>query len=189
MVIVDGFKSSPSSPSSGVPQGSVLGPLIFLILVSDIDSDVKFSILKSFADDTRVTKIIVDIIDSLNLQKDLNKIYEWAKLNNMEFNDSKFELLRYGKNDSLKTETNYLSSNMSVIVEKEQIRDLGVIMTNDGTFKHHILQTIDSAKQQSSWVLRTFKTRAEIPMLTLWKSLVLPKLEYCSQFSPVTYVV
>ena len=54
-------------------------------------------------------------------------------------------------------------------------------MTNDGTFKHHILQTIDSAKQQSSWVLRTFKTRAEIPMLTLWKSLVLPKLEYCSQ--------
>ena len=46
MVIVDGFKSSPSSPSSGVPQGSVLGPLIFLILVSDIDSDVKFSILK-----------------------------------------------------------------------------------------------------------------------------------------------
>ena len=103
MVIVDGFKSSPSSPSSGVPQGSVLGPLIFFILVSDIDSDVKFSILKSFADDTRVTKIIVDIIDSLNLQKDLNKIYELSKLNNMEFNDSKFELLRYGKNDSLKT--------------------------------------------------------------------------------------
>ena len=85
----------------------------------------------------------------------------------MEFNDSKFELLRYGKNDSLKTVTNYLSSNKSVIAEKEQIRDLGVIMTNDGTFKHHILQTIDSAKQQSSWVLRTFKTRAEIPMLTL----------------------
>ena len=54
-------------------------------------------------------------------------------------------------------------------------------MTNDGKFKTHINEIIHSAKQISSWILRTFKSRLPVPMLTLWKSLVLPKLEYCSQ--------
>ena len=54
-------------------------------------------------------------------------------------------------------------------------------MSNDCKFKQHITDVVVNARKKSSWILRTFKTRAVIPMLTLWKSLVLPKLEYCSQ--------
>jgi len=54
-------------------------------------------------------------------------------------------------------------------------------MSNDCKFKHHINNVVINARKTSSWILRTFRTRAATPMLTLWKSLVLPKLEYCSQ--------
>lgn len=59
-------------------------------------------------------------------------------------------------------------------------------MSNDATFNFNITNIITSAKIKSAWILRTFKTREKIPMLTLWKSLVLPTLEYCSQlWSPL----
>lgn len=54
-------------------------------------------------------------------------------------------------------------------------------MSNSGTFRQHISNVTDTAYQLSGWVLRTFKTRHRVPMLTLWKSLVLSKLDYCSQ--------
>ena len=99
----------------------------------------------------------------------------------MEFNDIKFELLRYGPNEQLKQSTNYKTSNNTTIQRKEMVRDLGVIMTADCKFKVHINEVITNARKLSSWILRTFKSRLPTPMITLWKSLVLPKIEYCSQ--------
>ena len=64
-VIVNGISSRPQEVKSGVPQGSVLGPLIFLILIGNIDEDVNESVVKSFADDTRSTK-------SVNTFEDVN---------------------------------------------------------------------------------------------------------------------
>ena len=80
---------------SGVPQGSSLGPLLFLIMVSDIDSCVEHVNVSSFADDTRLLKVIAEKVDCRKLQDDLIGIYGWAKTNNMKFNSSKFELLNY----------------------------------------------------------------------------------------------
>ena len=106
-VMVNGVKSEPQNVLSGVPQGSVLGPLIFLILIGDIDKDILNSFVKSFADDTRASKQVKTVEDVALLQLDLEKIYKWTDDNNMKLNDVKFELLRYGTNQIIKDRTNY----------------------------------------------------------------------------------
>ena len=88
-VLVNGFRSQPTDVKSGVPQGSVLGPLLFLILIGDIDAELGTSFLSSFTDDTRVSKGIGSIQDSNLLQADLAKIYQWAERNNQWFNVKK----------------------------------------------------------------------------------------------------
>ena len=63
---------------SGVPQGTVLGPLLFLIMIADIDKGVSDSNLISFADDTRLYSGVGDVTDCDNLQFDLDTVYDWA---------------------------------------------------------------------------------------------------------------
>lgn len=106
----------------------------------------------------------------------------------MEFNGSKFELIRYGNNTDLKLCTKYITENGGDIEQKNSIKDLGIFMCDDAQFKLHIHSTINSARKLTSWILRTFKTREKVCMLTLWKALVLPKIEYCCQLWSPTKV-
>ena len=180
-VIVNGQASNSRSTKSGVPQGSVIGPLIFLILLGDIDINVIHSIVRSFADDTRALNGIQNAIDTNHLQNDLNVIYKWTTKNNMKLNELKFELLRYGTNEEIKRNTQYISPTMSIIKEKSVVKDLGVLLsTSNYNFKEQIDNVIEKGKQMSSWIFRTFNSRNQFEMLTLYKSLVLPKIEYCS---------
>ena len=178
-VLVEGEKSEAVQVQSGVPQGSVIGPLLFLILLKDIDKDVRSSWVSSFADDTRVLAGVKNQEDVRQLQTDLDSIYRWAHVNNCMFNADKFECLRYGNDDILKESTNYVSSNQVSIACKDSVRDLGVQVSADAQFKVHISNTIVSANLKCGWVLRSFVTRDRLPMLTLWKSLILPILDYC----------
>ena len=98
--------------------------------------------MKSFADDTRATKLIKTLEDVIQLQKDLERIYKWTSDNNMKLNDVKFELLRYGKNELIKDETHYTSPSGEIIQSKSVVKDLGVLMSNDCTFKEQILSII-----------------------------------------------
>lgn len=180
-VIVEGMESSPKPVISGVPQGSVLGPILFLILISDIDGKLAHSTASSFADDTRITMPLKNSSDSKNFQSDLSVIFDWAENNNMQFNCSKFECLRYGPDDELKSTTCYKTREGKEIEEKHSLRDLGVTMSDDCTFSEHISKVVKSAKKTCSWILRTFNTRAKPLMMTLWKALVLPIMDYCSQ--------
>ena len=83
------------------------------------------------------------------------------------------------------TSNHFLTSQTQVvgptIEERDHLKELGVTMSRDGTFKKHIQTTVTTAQNQCSWILRTFMTREVLPMLTLWKSLVQCKLDYCSQ--------
>ena len=115
----------------------MLGPLIFFILIGDIDSEVLHAVLKSFANNTRATKSIKSLEDVQKLQADLEKIYKCSKDNSMELNDLKFELLRYGLNLLLKN-TTYATPSGEVITTKEEVKDLGVIMSDDGLFSKQI---------------------------------------------------
>ena len=96
VVIVNGISSSSAWVTSGVPQGSVIGPLLFLIMMQDITQNVMSSKLSSFADDTRLWYPADTNIMYTAFQQDLDIIYNWAKANNMEFNSSKFESITFG---------------------------------------------------------------------------------------------
>ena len=81
---------------SGVPQGSVLGLILFLIFINDIDSGLSSSVL-IFADDTKVFSVIDSYVDGCGLQADLRNIEKWAKMWQMEFNVDKCKVVHYGK--------------------------------------------------------------------------------------------
>ena len=124
VVIANGAKSSVSEVKSGVPQGTVLGPLLFLIMINDIDDEISESLISIFADDTRLTRVIKKEEDLEAFQEDLEKLYKWAETNNMAFNGTKFEPLRHGHNEELKTCSNYMTPNAKDIIdEKDVLRD------------------------------------------------------------------
>ena len=181
-VVVEGRLSSLSPVISGVPQGTVLGPILFLIHISDIAKRVSpTTTASSYVDDTRVVRSMVDPTSGCRqLQDDLTSIYDWAEEVNMRFNSDKFECLRYWPRKN-KPEIGYTSPDGSLIEEKEHLRDLGVEMANDLTFKVHINNTVEGANKLIGWALRTFRRRGKGLMMTIWKCIIQPKLDYTSQ--------
>ena len=82
----------------------------------------------------------------------------------------------------MKDSTSYLTPNCEdLIEEKECLRDLGIMMTNDGSFSNHINLVCNRVKQKSGWILRTFQTRNTWFLKFMWKSLVQGHIDYCSQ--------
>ena len=184
---IKGFLSKPAQVISGVPQGTILGPVLFLIYISDIGDNITNSTLSSYADDSKASKEIKSIDDGEKLQADVNKLYNWTSGNLMEFNSSKFEVLRIGRNKNLKEEITYKTPEGDTIPETELARDLGVYHNSSGNYSDHIKLKAAKAKQISGYVLRTFITRKPEPMLILFKSLVLPIIEYsCIVWNPHT---
>ena len=94
-VTINGFHSMLALVLSGVPQGSVFGPILFLVYINNFQCHLKGSTAGSFADDTRLSKQILSCDDVLILQEDLNTVVKWATENNMVLHDSKFEYLAY----------------------------------------------------------------------------------------------
>ena len=183
-VCVDGALSERAPVHSGVPQGSSLGPLLFLIHIHDINEDLLHSTAASFADDTRLIGCIEDNRDRQLLQDDLNRIYAWAANNNMSFNGEKFEIMRYG--NILENSLPLYQPDGESIKEVEEVKDLGVLMARSATFESEIQHAVLQSNRQASWALRVFRTRQQTPMMTLFRSLVRPHLEYCCQlWSPV----
>ena len=173
-VIVDGVHSEPTKVISGVPQGTVLGPLLFIIFINDIYDAVTSSHIWSFADDTRLTKIIHTKDDQELLQKDLHAVVKWANDNNMALHEQKFELLQHGTRMDLKGEIShqYKVSEDINIIAKSSVEDLGVTVHESLKWSEHIQKVSKCAMKMGGWVLRTFHTRNKFVMLTLFKSLV-----------------
>ncbi|KAK3876450.1 hypothetical protein Pcinc_018781 [Petrolisthes cinctipes] len=108
-------------------------------------------------------------------------IFKWTIENNILFNDSKFQLLRNGSNQENLRSTSFLTNDKQVIPTSTHVKCLGVHLSEDGTFKYHIKETVNKARRMAGWVLRTFYSREEDCMLTLWRALIQPKLDYCCQ--------
>ena len=94
-VLVNGSSSSYVPVISGVPQGTVLGPLMFLLYINDINKNIISSKLGLFADDCVIYKTIYNKDDSITLQKDLSTLSDWARIWQMNFNIDKCILLRF----------------------------------------------------------------------------------------------
>ena len=176
IVVIDGFKSKAVKVTSGVPQGSVLGPILFLILMYDISSGITSSILSSFADDTKIWKAVNSINCDNQLQNDLNNIYNWAIQNNMEFNDKKFQAIRFYM--TMVTD-NYTDSAGAYVQFVDNVKDLGITISDDLSFDDHINKITGKGRQMAGWILRVFTSRALFLMKILLKQLVLPRIEYC----------
>merc|ERR1711888_413468 len=95
-VVANGCMSREEDVISGVPHGTVLAAILFVIMISDIDEDVKICIIRSFAVDTRVNKKIKTNEDKELMQKDLDAIYRWAEKNKMKFHEKKVEQMAHG---------------------------------------------------------------------------------------------
>ena len=125
----------------------------------NIDDNVE-SITSLSADDTRVMRAVKNEEDVEQLQADLDKLYNWQENNNMLFNGNKFEVLRYGNNTELKDSTSYFTPNyLDVIEEKDNLRDLGIMITNDGKFSNHVEHVCSKVKHKSGWITGTLQCR------------------------------
>ena len=127
-VVINGFNSTWADVTSGVPQGSVLGPLLFLIYINDIDQGVK-GLISKFADDTKLGGVIRTSSDMLDLQADLDILSEWSERWQMKFNTDKCKAIRFG---NFQSEDNYIMNGQQLDWVTEE-KDLGVIV--DETMK------------------------------------------------------
>ena len=131
-VFVDGCVSELCLVASGVPQGTVLGPVLFLVHIASIaDSISSGTEATSFTDDTRVMRGIKSAVDCDILQTDLLKVYEWAAHVNMHFNSDKFECLKFWAKPGDAPDHQYLAPGGVPIQVKEHLRDLGVEISSD----------------------------------------------------------
>ena len=144
---------------SGAIQGSVIGPVLFLIFVKDMTKKIK-SNTKLFVDDAKLKNSISKEDDVEAVQEDLDELYHWQKDNNMKFNGAKFQLLRYGPHEDIKENTIYFTEDMEdVILQWSSLRDLGVIMSDNGRFDDHIDKVTKTVRQKIGWIMRSFHTR------------------------------
>lgn len=118
-------------------------------MLLDIDQDLVNSSLGLYADDAKAIGKIQSENDVYTFQEELHKIYNWASINNLSFNPSKFQIIRYGSNTAIKNDTNYLDNLNNKIDHTESVKDLGVILQSNVAFGLHIQKTITKAYQMS----------------------------------------
>ena len=179
IVVANNCCSKEEDVTSGVPQGTVLAALLFIIMISDIDEKIKEAIVRSFADDTRVSKRIRNEEDKIKMQDDLEEIYRWANRNLMEFNIDKFEQMSHGEANGI-TINPYKNPAGNDIISENTVKDLGVVCNNNFLFKEHIEEITMKSRIMSGILLRTFITRERKIMLTLFNTYIRSRLEYCS---------
>ncbi len=180
-VVVNGSFSHYEKVLSSVPQGTVLAPLLFLIMINDIGDKISSCNIGSFADDTKIARAIKTNKDCKTLQEGINDLFTWCEVNNMKFNERKFSHLRYPSNQETDTtEVVYITPTNLRIPPNKEAKDLGVIMQTNLTFTAQVNKATRMGRQLIGWILRVFHTRDSFALLLLYKSLVLPHLEYCS---------
>ena len=176
-IIVDGEISESAEVKSGVPQGTVLGPVLFLLFINDITEAIQYADIQIFADDCKLTLKIENQSDHQKLQRDIEAAIMWSLMNNMELNKEKFQLIHHGKNEELKLD--YTLDRENTLKPSSEIKDLGVTVSDDLSWLKHIVKISNEGKKFASWILRCFKTRSPV-VLQLFKTFVISKLEYAS---------
>lgn len=174
----NGFRSESFFVTSGVPQGSNLGPLLFSIFINDLPDVLKSESLL-FADDLKIYREVKDISDCLLLQNDVDSVSKWCDFNKLHLNISKCKVATF----SLKSNPVHFDYSVSsqVIERCTIIRDLGVYFDQKFSFSEHIRVTSKSAVRSLGFLLRNCNSFKNIMALkTLYVALVRSKLDYCN---------
>jgi ribonuclease P/MRP protein subunit RPP40 len=159
--------------TSGVPQGSVLGPLLFVIFINDLSMKI-LKDSKLYADDTKILSIIRNSVDSNILQNDIETLVDWSKEWLIKFNDSKCKEIHIGKNN----EKFKYQMNNSILSVTELEKDLGIFVLNDLEWSQHVNTAVGKANIQLGLIKSSFQNLNEFTTKLLYKSLVRPHLEY-----------
>ena len=178
-VAIKGHCSAFLPVSSGVPQGSHLGPLLFNIFVNDIITCFHHSKILLFADDMKIFRSIKTINDCNLLQEDLCRLISYCDDNHLYLNINKCNIITFTrKKDPIIF--NYKLEN-NLVTRQSVIRDLGVYLDDRLLFTSHINLMAQKAYKMLGFVLRISKDfkRAET-LITLFNALVRSILEYCS---------
>ena len=176
-VAVGGHLSSLKHTNSGVPQGSILGPMLFLVFVSDMCEGLK-SEVHQFADDTTlITNFTDPIIAVLTLNHDLQLLARWADTWKVTFNPSKtLYMLITKKKRAIPLDPIYLCG--EPIIKTDCITTLGVKITSDLTWSNHVNALIAKASQRLAVIKRYRKILPRTALTTLYITMVRPILEY-----------
>lgn len=179
-VKIDNDLSDPFKVVSGVPQGSVLGPLLFLIYINDMYKVCNNVFL--FADDAKIYRILSDMEDTRNLQNDINSVLNWFDTWRMSVNIDKCFLLHVGRQHHIADY--YMVNSEGIVVEipkKDLVLDLGVFISSDLKFKEHVQHKINKANMMLGIIKRNFKNLSAGAFLCIYKSMVRSHLEYAVQ--------
>lgn len=174
-VVLGEFISEWLNVTSGVPQGSVLGPLLFVIFINDLMINI-LNKLELFADDTKMMSQILNEISCKNLQDDLNKLLEWSDEWSIKFNEEKCKVMHIGKSNP---QFEY-KMNGHILQETEIERDLGVIISKDLEWDHHIISATNKANRKLGMIKHSFNYLDVTTLKLLYKSMVRPHLEYAA---------
>ena len=160
---------------SGIPQGSILGPILFTIFINDISDGIE-SVCRVFADDT---KVFNSVHNAQILQNDINKLVTWTKLWELHFNIDKCKVMHLGRsnNNFDYTMVDCTDTNKTISACTEE-KDLGVLFDQQLSFKNHIQMAIKKANKILGIIKRTFTHMDSDTFLRLYKTMVRPHLEY-----------
>ena len=192
-VVLNGEVSDWGEILSGVVQGSVLGPILFLCFINDLDMAVdmvmesggeeKSTIIKKFADDTKWGSVVESAEDRANFQTGLDALQQWADTWQMSYNVDKCHILHVGKKNK-KYEYRLGGRNLEATSWE---KDVGVIISDDLKPSLQCARAATKANQVLGQISRGVCYRDKDTFLRLYKTYVRPHLEYCqSAWSPWT---
>lgn len=178
-VRLDGVNSAPFVATSGVPQGSVFGPLLFNLYINDISSCFLNSEFLLYADDLKIFKTISSFSDCLLLQKDLDSLSLWSYRNKLQFNIEKcFQISFYRTYSVIINKYSIISSFLNSV---DEILDLGVVFDLKLTFVNHINYILPKAYSLMAFVRRNCNEFQDpYTRKVLYTSIVRSTLDYAS---------
>lgn len=176
-VVLNNSYSNWRTITSGVPQGSILGPLLFLLYINDIVKEIRSNI-RLFADDTSLYLVVEDPQScSTILNTDLEKIHSWAETWLVDFNSNKTETILFSRKRNRPNHPNLIMNN-TVIKNVQEHKHLGIIFSNDGKWGPHISSIVSRAWKRIG-ILRFFKFKLGRKSLEkMYLSFIRPLLEY-----------
>ena len=181
---INGFKSTWTNVVFGVPQGSVLGPVFFLIYIKDLPQMLSNPCLL-FADDTKIYGHIRNHYDIYQLQQDIDKLLKWSEKWQMPFNISKCKSLHIGR-----TNPNNVYSMAGCSIEQTvEERDLRILIDNQLKFHDHVCMITGKARRLLGLINKSFINLSPLTFPHLYKAIVRPCLEYGNIIWGPTYKV